>query len=122
MFDNSSIREIKFHVPDHAELLVKNVMNAPNPLVDQTNFVFQPQLDGSGGLDVQIKIYNLQGIPVRTLAQSYVEPLVLSPKITWDGTDSNGKILSNGIYPYKIMFKAKNGAYTETSQKLMIIR
>ena len=122
MYDNSSIKEISFYVPSHSGLTVKNVMTAPNPLVDVTNFVFQPQPGTSGDLDVQIKIYNLQGIQVRTLTQNYTEPMIVAPKISWDGTDSNGKQLSNGIYPYKILFKATSGAYTETSQKLMIMR
>ncbi|MCX6305878.1 MAG: type IX secretion system sortase PorU [Bacteroidetes bacterium] len=124
MFDNSSLKEITFYVPaSHTEgVLVKNVMNAPNPLVDQTNFIFQPQQSGGGGLDVQIKIYNLKGIQVYTILKSYSDPLISTPKISWDGTDSNGKKLSNGIYPYKITFKSNNGAYSETSQKLMIMR
>jgi hypothetical protein len=122
MFDNSSVKEIRFYVPDHPGLTVKNVMTAPNPLVDHTDFIFQPQQAENGGLNVQIAIYNLQGIQVRTLAQTYPEPLIVSPKISWDGTDFNGHRLNNGIYPYKIIFKAKNGAYSETSQKLMIMR
>jgi flagellar hook assembly protein FlgD len=97
-------------------------MNAPNPLVDHTEFIFQPEPFDGGGLDVQIKIYNLKGIQVCTLSENYDEPLTASPKISWDGTDSNGNMLSNGIYPYKIIFKAKNGAYSETTQKLMITR
>jgi hypothetical protein len=42
--------------------------------------------------------------------------------VIWDGTDGNGKKLSSGIYPYKISFKGKNGAYSETTQKLVIMR
>ncbi len=122
MFDNSSVKEISFYVPDHATLTVKNVFNAPNPLVDQTKFIFQPQQSDGGGLDVQINIYNLKGNQVYTLAHSYPEPLAASMQISWDGCDSNGRILPNGIYPYKIIFKSKSGAYTQTSQKLMITR
>lgn len=122
MFDNSSLKEIQFYVLDYQGLTVKNVMNAPNPLVENTNFIFQPQQFDGGGLDVQIKIYNLQGMLVRTLIKNYTELLTASPKISWDGTDSNGKKLGNGLYPYKIIFKAENGAYTETCQKLMIAR
>ncbi len=122
MFDNSSRKEITFYVAAPSGLTVKNVMSAPNPLVDQTNFVFQPEPFGGGSLDVQINIYNLQGIQVRTLAGTYAEPLVTTQKISWDGTDSEGKLLVNGIYPYKVIFKAKDGAYTQTSQKLMIMR
>lgn len=75
-------------------------------------------------MEIQIRIYNLNGIMVRTLAATYEESLLLSvlPPLSWDGTDSNGKKLSNGIYPYKIIFKGRNGAYSETNQKLVILR
>jgi hypothetical protein len=122
MFDNSSLKEIEFIVPGHAELTIKNVMNAPNPMVDYTNFIFQPQQWDGKALMVQVTIYNLQGIQVRTLVKNYPEPLASSSTFTWDGTDANGRKLSNGLYPYKIIFKSSNGAYTETSQKLVITR
>jgi hypothetical protein len=122
MYDNSSLKEISFVVPEHNTLTVKNVMNAPNPLTDKTDFIFQPQPYDGGGLDVQIKVYNLKGIQVFSILKSYPEPMAALQKISWDGTASNGQLLSNGTYPYKVIFKAKNGAYTETSQKLMIVR
>ncbi|MEI7896322.1 MAG: type IX secretion system sortase PorU [bacterium] len=122
MYDNSSVKVIQFYVSSHQQLTVKNVKTAPNPLVDRTNFIFEPQQYEDGGIDVQIRIYNLGGIQVRTLSQTYIQTLSSAPQISWDGTDSNGKKLSNGIYPYKIVFRTKNGAYTETSQKLMIMR
>jgi flagellar hook assembly protein FlgD len=122
MFDNSSVKVITFVVPDNSALMVKNVMNAPNPLVDHTNFIFQPQQFDGGALNVQIQIYNLQGIMVRKLEQNYPDPMAAGLKIPWDGTDANGRNLSNGIYPYKVIFNATNGANSMTAQKLMIIR
>jgi hypothetical protein len=124
MFDNSSEKTITFNVSDYPPLTVKNVVNAPNPMADYTSFLFQPQQSFGGSMNVQISIYNLNGILVRTIESSYPEPLASSvmPPLSWDGTDSNGKKLSNGIYPYKIIFKGINGAYSETSQKLVIIR
>ncbi len=124
MFDNSSEKSIIFYVSDHSELIVKNVINAPNPMFDHTSFLFQPSQSYGGALDVQIRIYNLNGMLVQTLASTYKEPMVLSmmSELSWDGTDTNGNKLSSGIYPYKIIFKGKNGTYSETSQKLVIIR
>jgi hypothetical protein len=124
MFDNSSEKSITFYVSDHPELTVKNVINAPNPMFDHTSFLFQPSQSYGTGLDVQIRIYNLNGTLVRTLASSFPEPLIncVLPQLSWDGTDTNGKKLSSGIYPYKIIFKGMNGAYSETNQKLVIIR
>ena len=124
LFDNSSEKTITFYVSDYPPLTVKNVVNAPNPMSEYTSFLFQPQQSYGGSMNVQISIYNLNGIQVRTIESIYSEPLAGSvmPPLSWDGTDSNGKKLSNGIYPYKIIFKGMNGAYSETSQKLVIIR
>ncbi|MEI7500371.1 MAG: type IX secretion system sortase PorU [Bacteroidota bacterium] len=124
MFDNSSEKTIGFYVFDQPQLTVKNVINAPNPMFDHTSFLFQPQQSYGGVLDVQVRIYSLNGKLVRTLSSSYQELSIMSswPQLSWDGTDTNGKKLSSGIYPYKICFKGKNGAYSETSQKLVIIR
>lgn len=122
MFDNSSVKEIRFQVSDQPEFRVINVRNVPNPLVDHTRFLFQPQQDEGGGLDVQIRIYDLKGTQVCTLVKSYPDPLDVDGEIIWDGTDANGRMLSNGLYPYKVVFKTKNGGYTETSQKLVIVR
>jgi hypothetical protein len=122
MFDNSTLKEISFYVSYHSGLTVTNVMNVPNPLVDHTSFIFQPQQLSGGGLDVQIAIYNLHGMLVRILDQSFPDPAGAQLELLWDGTDSNGRKLSNGLYPYKIVFKSANGAYSETSQKLMITR
>ena len=103
---------------------MKNVITAPNPLVDHTSFIFQPKQPVTGGLDVQIQIYNLNGIKVRVLEKSYSDPIGITSQnnIVWDGTDSNGKKLTNGLYPFKIIFRGSDGSYSETSQKIMIIR
>ena len=123
LFDNSAEKEISFFISASPELTVNNVMNAPNPMSDHTNFIFQPHQMDFGGLDVTIQIYNLNGKQVRVLSASFPEPASTGiSQLPWDGTDSNGKKLVNGIYPYKISFSGKNGGYWETSQKLVIIR
>ncbi len=123
LFDNSSEKEISFYIPADPALTVKNVVNAPNPMSDHTTFLFQPNQVDFNGFDVVIRIYNVNGICVRTLNSSYRLPLDAGgSSFSWDGTDSNGQRLSNGIYPYKISFTGLNGGYSETSQKLVILR
>jgi len=118
MFNNSSEKEISFVIS--SQLAVKKIMNFPNPMSDYTNFWFEPMKD-AGRLDVEIDIYNITGKRVVTLNYSYPETIP-GPLCIWDGTDANGRILGNGIYPYKIKFRGNNGMYTEASQKLMIFR
>lgn len=120
MFNNSSEKSITFFVSDVPQLTVKNVINSPNPLFTHTYFRFQQQ-QYTGGMDVIIQIHNISGMVVNTITRSFQDQIEL-PEIYWDGTDINGRKLSSGIYPYKIMFKGKNGSYSEASQKVVIIR
>lgn len=120
MYDNSSEKTITFYVSDQPQLTVTNIVNSPNPLFTYTYFRFEQQ-QYTGGLDVTIRISDVNGRVVNTLSQSFPEPLVAS-EILWDGTDANGRKLSSGIYPYKIMFRGANGSYSEASQKVVIIR
>ncbi|MEI7661321.1 MAG: type IX secretion system sortase PorU [Bacteroidota bacterium] len=124
LFDNSSEKEISFTIPSIPALTAQNVRNAPNPMSDHTSFIFQAHQVDFTGLDVTIQIFNMHGLRVRTLSASLTESSSAagSSRLTWDGTDSHGQKLSNGVYPYKISFSGKNGGYSETSQKLVIIR
>jgi hypothetical protein len=120
MFNNSSERSITFYVSDQPQLTVTNIINAPNPLFTHTWFRFEQQ-QYTGGLDVTIRISDINGRIVNTITHTFTDSIEI-PEIYWDGTDANGHKLSSGIYPYKIMFKGKNGSYSEASQKVVIIR
>jgi len=101
---------------------VRNVLNAPNPLVDHTDFCFQPEGSDYGALSVSITVYNLKGKAVRRFEQVFDEPGTGGMKISWDGTDERGKRLAAGLYPYKAVFRTGSGTVRETSQKLVIAR
>jgi hypothetical protein len=117
MYNNPSENTINFFVFEHPVAQFKLVANYPNPFKDQTDFVIQATESGQ----VEILIYSLTGKPVKTItyALSGAYPY---PNLSWDGTDDNGNKLSTGIYPYRVILKGSNGGYSETSQKLVIIR
>jgi hypothetical protein len=121
MFDNSSEKEISFYVTENQTLTVQNVMASPNPLITETWFIFQP-MEMTGGLDIQIRIFDLAGKPVKTITATFPEYLTELPRIRWDGTGDYGQRLTNGVYPFEVTFKGKNGAYSKTSQKLVIMK
>lgn len=122
LFDNSSEQSIKFFVSETQQLTVKNVINAPNPMFDHTTFLFEPQQHVEGGIEVQIQIHDLNGQLLRVLKTNWTTPTDQSMALTWDGRDANGRKLNSGLYPYKIIFKGSDGSYSETTQKLVIIR
>jgi len=119
MYNNSSEKEIFFTVDN--SLTVKNIQNHPNPFMDKTWFYFEP-VQNPGGLDVQIHIFDLAGRPVRDLGAYFPQHLTDLSRLEWDGTDFNGNRVSTGVYPYKIIFKGRDGSYSQAAQKLVVIR
>ncbi|MDD4604130.1 MAG: type IX secretion system sortase PorU [Bacteroidales bacterium] len=121
MYNNASEREITFYVSNQSDLSVQQVMNVPNPLFNDTWFVFNPSSTLSGSLNVTITIFNITGQQVKTITDNFPDNITDGFRIYWDGTDENGKKLSSGIYPYHIIFKDSNGGLIKISQKLVII-
>ncbi len=118
MFNNPTEKEITFYVS--SQLIVKKILNYPNPLSEYTYFWFEPMKD-CGTLEVEIEIYNITGQKVTSLNYTYSESTPV-PLCYWNGTDANGRMLRSGIYPYRIKFRGDNGMYVESSQKLVIFR
>jgi hypothetical protein len=120
MYDNSSQAEISFWIVSDTHLDVEHVMNRPNPLINYTYFIFEP-MQLTGGLDVLIQIFDVTGKPVKTIDAYFPEGLNPGP-LYWDGTGNSGQKLGSGIYPYRVVFKGNNGATSQTTQKLIIMR
>jgi hypothetical protein len=120
-YNNSSESQLSFFVTDQPVLSVQQVFNYPNPFSDRTTFQFTPGQD-AGALDIQIDITSLTGQFIRTLQSSVTEYGNIPVTIDWDGTDYNGQQLGSGIYVYRLTARGANGAYTQTSQKLVILR
>lgn len=89
----------------------KLYQNYPNPFNPETTIQFDlPQATG-----VVISIYNLQGQLVRTLLETKKEAGF--HEIIWNARDETGKIMSSGVYLYRI----EAGEYMEV-RKLMLLR
>lgn len=112
--NNSSIIESAFTVLSDEELNVRNPLNYPNPMKEQTTFTFELSRDA----EVTLKIFSVAG---RLLKE--FEPVQgqigynIFPE-TWDGTDQDGDKLANGIYLYKIIARAVEDGDTKTSEKI----
>lgn len=71
--------------------------NYPNPFNSETLIVFDLPQDEK----VELKIFNLEGVEIRTLVQN----LTLhagSHQFRWDGLDEKGRAVSSGIYLYRL--------------------
>ena len=66
--------------------------NFPNPFNPSTTISFAMHEAGAANL----KIYNVRGEVVATLAQGHIQPG--NYEITWDGRDNNGQVVATGNY------------------------
>jgi FtsP/CotA-like multicopper oxidase with cupredoxin domain len=85
--------------------------NYPNPFNPSTNIRFQLPQDER----VELKIYNMLGQEVRTLAnEKYTAG---QHTLVWDGKNNHGKAVASGIYVYKMTA----GKFTRT-KKMNLVR
>lgn len=86
------------------ESSISQVMNYPNPFSTSTRFVFT--LMGEEIPDeIQIQIMNINGKVVREISEDELGPIRIGRNVTefaWDGRDSYGDLLANGVYLYRV--------------------
>lgn len=86
---------------------ITNLMNYPNPFSSQTRFVFE--LTGSEVPDeLEIEIFTITGKIVKRIYLDELGPITIGKNITeyaWDGCDTYGDKLANGVYFYTVKAK-----------------
>lgn len=119
IFNNSSEAEEHFTVVGGSDLVVRDVLNYPNPFSSNTTFTFQRNT--STPVDVKIKVYTIAGRMIREIeGMSITDKFV---RIDWDGRDNDGNLLANGVYLYKLIVKsAGDENKQEVLGKLAVIR
>jgi hypothetical protein len=90
---------------------ITNVFNYPNPFSTSTRFVFE--LTGTQVPDeMRIEIYTVTGRLVKVIYLDELGPLAIGRNLTqyyWNGTDTYGDPLANGVYFYKVLARV-NGS------------
>ena len=130
VLNNSSSAELDYLVAADEALTLRNVYNYPNPMNRTTRFVFEHNQPPGTPARVRIRIYTLNGRPIRTLETDEVLPagvLTSGPvQISWDGRDQDFNRPSTGIYLYKVRVEidGADGAVqvAERIEKLAVIR
>lgn len=121
VYNNSSIAYLNFLVISAEQLVVENLMNYPNPFINETNFVFDHNQSGNE-IDVLIEIFRLDGKIVKRLNVKLNPEGHRSKPITWDGsTDSGGKI-GAGFYVYRVTVRNEGGSEDRDQSKFIYIR
>lgn len=85
--------------------MISNLLNYPNPFTTSTAFVFT--VTGSEvPQNIRIQILTISGKVVREITKDELGPIHIGRNITefkWDGTDTYGQKLANGVYLYRVI-------------------
>jgi len=119
VFNNSSVEESYFTVVNSDNIVLRDVVNYPNPFSSTTTFTFQHNLDSP--VDVKIKIYTVAGRLIKNIESGMITDKFV--KIPWNGLDEDGSMLANGTYFYKLVVESLDGSFKENVLgKMAVIR
>jgi len=119
VFNNSSVVETYFTVVESNSLVIKDVVNYPNPFSSNTTFTFQHNL--SKVINAKIKIYTVSGRLIKQLENTNIIDKFV--RIDWDGRDEDGNSIANGTYLYKLIVETADKEFTQdVLGKLSVIR
>ncbi len=110
-YNNYTVTDISFNVQSSSVLTLENVYNYPNPMRNNTAFVFNHNFDKS--LNASIKIYTVSGRLIKELNKTGITDKFVS--IDWDGRDNDGDAIANGTYIYKLTIKSDDGTFTQSN-------
>ena len=98
---------IEYHVTFTVitKAMISNLLNYPNPFTTSTAFVFT--ITGSEiPQNMRIQILTITGKVVREITMDELGPIHVGRNLTeykWDGTDTYGGKLANGVYLYRVL-------------------
>jgi len=113
--DQSLIEDILSLLPQHSHALPKAFslsQNTPNPFNPSTTINYS--VPEGASVIVSLKVYDIRGRLVRTLADGSREPGTHT--VLWDGTDESGQQASSGIYIYRL----RAGDFVQTRKMVLL--
>ena len=119
IYNNSGTATIDFTVVNNSGMVIENAFNAPNPVTDETHFVFDHNQVGNN-MQVDIYIYDIMGRWVTTLSEQVAGTSTRIAPIRWNGRGARGDSLRNGVYIYRIVATNDNGETATLVSKLVL--
>ena len=119
IYNNSNTASIDFTVIHSNGMSMENPVNLPNPVTNETDFVFDHNQVGNN-LKVDIYIYDILGRWVTTLSETVSGTSTRISPIHWNGRGAHGEMLRNGIYVYRIVATNDKGETATAVSKLVL--
>ncbi|MCX6168169.1 MAG: type IX secretion system sortase PorU [Ignavibacteriales bacterium] len=120
VYNNLSTQDASFTVVSADNgIVLRDVVNYPNPFSSNTTFTFQHNI--SSAINAKIKIYSIAGRLIKQIeATDLLDKFV---KIDWDGRDEDGNQIANGTYLYKLIVESVDGLFKDNVLgKLAVVR
>jgi len=121
IYNNSSTAYLDFLVIGSEDLVISNLMNYPNPVMDNTYFVFEHN-QSNNDLDVKIQIYNVNGRLIKTLKGIARSHNYKSEPLEWDACTEAGDKIGRGFYVYKLTVTNESGESETETAKLIFVK
>lgn len=118
--NNSSEVTIEFVVQEEENVVLRNLLNYPNPFTTSTQFMFEHN-QACRFLETQVEIYTVTGRLVRTIQMDVQTQGFRVEGIPWDGRDDFGDQLAKGVYVYRLKVRTPDGEIAEAMQKLYLL-
>jgi len=119
-FNNSSEKSIIFLVETDGRLILKNLINYPNPFFSATNISVEHNRPESE-LDVTVNVFNFSGKIIKIIRTKVSSTGYSLSPIIWNGNDDGGKRVGRGIYPYTIILSTGEGEIARASGRMIIL-
>nr|WP_170178482.1 C25 family cysteine peptidase [Flammeovirga pectinis] len=108
--NDGKANKLKVDFEINTEASITNFYPYPNPFSDNVKFVFQ--ITGINVPDqIKIQIMTITGRVVKEIFQDELGPIRIGTNISeyaWDGKDTFGDQLANGVYLYRVIIPEKN--------------
>jgi len=118
IYNNSGTATVVFTVVNNSGMVIENAFNSPNPVTDETCFVFDHNQVGNN-VKVDIYIYDIMGRWVTTLSETVSGTSTRITPIRWNGRGARGENLRNGVYVYRIVATNDYGETATMVSKLV---
>lgn len=118
-FNNSSEEKLLFIVDDTKRLLLKNLLNYPNPFAEKTKITGELNRP-DGKIEVTLQIFDLSGKTISTIRKNISLTGYTMPEIEWD-RKANGTKIAKGIYPYVVTVRTTSGEITRSSGRMIVL-
>ncbi|PMB29350.1 hypothetical protein CEN47_13140 [Fischerella thermalis CCMEE 5319] len=121
-YNNPNTAFTEFIVASDNEMVIRHLLNYPNPFTTNTRFQFEHNRPNHP-LEITIQIYTVAGRLVKTIHQFIQSPGTRVTDISWDGLDDFGDKIGKGVYIYRLKVRsALDDSKAEQYEKLVILR